>query len=171
MHWVIDSSPTTTSGQTAAMIASRSTTRPGFSTRSRSSANDFGRSGTSAPSGPSKAPRARSRVNRSKRQAAGGVRSVSIGPFPVSPSILPYADAALGPLGLALGQPVEVRRTALARPCVAQMRTPALRAEASDALLLLLALEWPVALQEELDRGVGEAAAAVLRTVVSSLLG
>ena len=69
-HWVINSSVTTTSGQTAAMIASRSTTRPGFSTRSRSSAKDFGRSGTSAPSGPSKAPRARSRVKRSKRQAA-----------------------------------------------------------------------------------------------------
>ena len=39
---------------------------------------DFGRSGTSAPSGPSKARRPRSRVKRSKRQAPGGVRSASI---------------------------------------------------------------------------------------------
>ena len=80
-HWVIDSSPTTTSGQTAAMIASRSTTRPAFSTSSRRSAKDFGRSGTSAPSGPSKARRPRSRVKRSKRQAPGGTRSASIDRF------------------------------------------------------------------------------------------
>ena len=51
----------------AVMMASRLTRCPALSTSSCSKANDFGRKGSSDPSDASSAPRARSRVKRSKR--------------------------------------------------------------------------------------------------------
>jgi hypothetical protein len=44
------SSVTNTFGHSASMIVSRDRSRPAFSTSSRNSANDLGRSGISAPS-------------------------------------------------------------------------------------------------------------------------
>ena len=55
-----------TSGQTVATIVLRSTSRPAFSTRSWSNANDFGRKRSSTPPSASRAPRARSKVKRPK---------------------------------------------------------------------------------------------------------
>ncbi len=65
--WVTLSSVTMTPGQTAAMISSRSISRPAFSTSWRSSANAFGRRATSVPPAATNAPRTRSSVKQSNR--------------------------------------------------------------------------------------------------------
>ncbi len=67
MAWVTLSSVTITPGQTAAMISSRSISRPAFSTSRRSRVKAFGRSATSVPPAASNAPRMRSSVKQSKR--------------------------------------------------------------------------------------------------------
>ena len=98
MHWVIASSPTTTSGQTADMMVSRLKRRPAFSTSSCKSANDFGRRDNSELPSANRAPRPRSKVKPANRQTSRGSRLASIAGSPLrGGGSLPRADPTRAP--------------------------------------------------------------------------